>query len=85
MRFLGGFLATSSKGVDHDKSKSDCSSVINMREESDISSSVSERIPTDTIVDVKKRNKEWSCIQFNGKTGYIMNRFLVFGEKDGKD
>ena len=61
---------------------SDCSSMINMRMKSKTDSPIAERIPVGTYVEVSKRNKDWSNINYNGKTGYIMNQFLVFGEKE---
>ena len=57
-----------------------CTSMINMRSKSNSNSSIVERISVGTIVDIKKRNKVWSVVEYNGKSGYIMNQFLVFGE-----
>lgn len=59
---------------------SDCSSVINMRRLPDVNSEIEDRILVGTIVDVNIRDKEWSNITVNDKTGYMMNIFLVFGE-----
>jgi len=60
---------------------SDISSIINMREKSDTESHVVERVPVGTYIEVVRRNKIWSNVRYNGKTGHIMNQFLVYGEK----
>ena len=59
---------------------SDCTSMINIREKSNVSSPIVARVAVGSIVQIKKQNKEWSIVSHNGKTGYVMNQFLVFGE-----
>ena len=60
---------------------SDCNSMINIRTEAKNNSQIVERIPIDTIVPVSQRGKKWSIVEYNGVSGYISNRFLVFGEE----
>ena len=63
---------------------SDFGSILNMRSNSDVKSEIIDRIEVGEYVEVQRRNKEWSVIKHNGKSGYLMNQFLVFGEKDGR-
>lgn len=59
---------------------SDCSSMVIMREKTDISSKNVCRLPVGTIVMAKKINLDWSQVQSDSNVGYIMNHFLVYGE-----
>lgn len=56
--------------------------IVNIRSEANTSSPVIERIRKGMIVDVVDRGEEWSQILFDEKTGYVINQFIVFGEKD---
>lgn len=60
---------------------SDCSSMINIRKEAKMDAEIVNRIPVDTIVNVLQRGKKWSIIECDGESGFISNRFLVFGEE----
>ena len=59
---------------------SDCSSMVIVREGMDVSSQNICRVPVGTIVKAIKVNSDWSKIQSDKNIGFVMNRFLVYGE-----
>lgn len=63
---------------------SDFGSMLNIRSKPNVSSKIVDRIEVGTIVEVKKYGLTWSTIIHNGKTGNIMNSFLVFGDEENK-
>ena len=49
---------------------------LNMRREASTSSSVLAQIKNGTKLEVEKIDDTWSKTTYNGKTGYVMNKFL---------
>ena len=50
---------------------------LNMRREASTSSAVLATIKNGTKLEVEKIDNTWSKTTFNGKTGYVMNKFLA--------
>ena len=50
---------------------------LNMRRDASTSSAVLAQIKNGTQLEVEKINDSWSKVTFNGKIGYVMNKFLV--------
>ena len=53
---------------------------VNMRAKPSTSASLICRVPNGSTVDVIGQDGEWSNIRYNGKTGWMMSKFLVSGE-----
>lgn len=49
---------------------------LNMRAEPSSNAKVLARIPYGTELEVKQTTSEWSQTIYDGKTGYVMNKFL---------
>jgi hypothetical protein len=47
--------------------------------ERDVSSAPIARIPAGTLIDLVRRDKVWSMVSFDGKTGYLLSNLLVGG------
>lgn len=58
-------------------------STVNMRSGPSTSNGVVVRVATGQIVDVTSVSGDWSAITWNGKSGYMMNEYLV--KVDGSD
>ena len=56
---------------------------VNMRESPSSSSKVLAQIAVGQIIDVTSAASDWSTIVWNGKTGYMMSKFLT--KVDGSD
>ena len=51
---------------------------LNLREQPNTSSAILEELSNGTQVRVKLHSAVWSMVQYDGKTGYLMNKFLDF-------
>lgn len=49
---------------------------LNMRAAPSSSSTVLTQIPYGTVLETEFTSDEWSKVTYNGKTGYVMNKFL---------
>lgn len=49
---------------------------LNLRETASITAKVLGQFPTGTLVEITERGDEWHKVEVNGKTGYMMARFL---------
>lgn len=77
----GGFVPVSEKATVH----ADQGSSVNLREKPSTASALVARVPVGTVVDVTEKGDSWSKIKYNGKTGYMMNQFLIYGEYNPSD
>lgn len=57
-------------------------STVNLRERPDIKSRVVEQVAIHSSVDVKDAGAEWSSVSHQGKSGYMMTKFLKFNTGD---
>lgn len=55
---------------------------LNLRKSASKSAKILATIPRNTVIDVLERGKTWSQVKYNGKTGFVMNEFLTFGESE---
>lgn len=53
---------------------------VNMRSQPNTSASIVMRVPIGTIVDVYEKGTEWCKVKLDGKSGYMMTKFLDFGD-----
>ena len=61
-------------------------STVNIRKNQDKGSALVDRVPVGEKVTLEHLGEEWSRIEYKGKTGYIMTKFLIVGEvTPGKD
>lgn len=58
---------------------------VNMRIAPNKASSIVAQVPVGTIVDVYEKDTEWCKIGYKGGTGYMMTKFLDFGEQPSTD
>ena len=56
--------------------KTDNHGVLNMRAEPSTSSTILARIPYGTEVPAEKIDDTWAKVRYNGKEGYVMQKFL---------
>ena len=55
---------------------------VNLRARPSTTSRLIERVPCGETVEVLNRADDWSKVKWNGLTGYMMTRFLIFEEPD---
>jgi len=55
---------------------------LNMRKSDSKSAAIITTIPRNTVITVLSRGENWSQVRYKGKTGYVMNDFLTFGESE---
>ena len=55
---------------------------LNLRKSASKSAAILTTIPRNTVITVLERGSTWSQVKYNGKTGYVMNEFLTFGESE---
>lgn len=55
-------------------------STVNLRKSRSTSSPLVDRIPIGETVSVEKYRDDWCAVRWKGKAGYIMTKFLIFGE-----
>ena len=55
-------------------------STVNIRKNQDKTSPLVDRVPVGEKVTLEHYGEEWSRVEYNGKTGYIMTKFLIIGE-----
>lgn len=55
-------------------------SSVNFRKQPNTSAALLDQIPVGKQVEVSEKGPEWSLCEWRGKTGYIMTKFLIFGE-----
>ena len=55
---------------------------LNLRESASLSARVLGQYPTGTLVEIVSRGDEWHAVEVNGKSGYMMARFLNTAEKN---
>ena len=53
---------------------------LNLRETASLSAKVLGQFPTGTLVEITRRGDEWHQVEVDGKTGYMMAKFLNDGE-----
>ena len=53
---------------------------LNLRETASLSAKVLGQFPTGTLVEITQRGDEWHQVEVDGKTGYMMAKFLNDGE-----
>lgn len=51
---------------------------LNMRKTGSLKSDIIARIPNGAVVQIIDRGEEWSQVTYQGKTGFVVNTFLVF-------
>ena len=54
---------------------------LNLRETASLDAKVLGQYPTGTLVEIREKGNEWSKVTVNGKTGYMMTRYLSQSEK----
>lgn len=57
---------------------------LNLRKSASKSAKILTTIPRNTVITVIERGGTWSQVKYNGKTGFVMNEFLTFGESEEK-
>ncbi len=55
---------------------------LNLRQEASLTAKVLGQFPTGTLVEVVEDGKDWCKVQVNGKSGYMMTKYLTW---DGED
>ncbi|MBQ1946451.1 MAG: SH3 domain-containing protein [Clostridia bacterium] len=55
---------------------------LNLRKSASKSAKILTTIPRNTVITVIERGKTWSEVKYNGKTGFVMNEFLTFGDSE---
>ena len=55
---------------------------LNLRETASLNAKVLGQYPTGTLVEIREKGNEWSKVTVNGKTGYMMTRYLSQSEKN---
>ena len=55
------------------------SGTLNLRAEPYSGAPVLRQVPRGVQVQVLSRQNDWTCIEYNGLTGYVMTRYLTFG------
>lgn len=55
---------------------------LNLRKSASKSAQILTTIPRNSVVTVIERGDSWSQVKYNGKTGFVMNEFLTFGESE---
>ena len=55
---------------------------LNLRETASLDAKVLGQYPTGTLVEIREKGNEWSKVTVNGKTGYMMTRYLSQSEKN---
>jgi len=55
---------------------------LNMRKSASKNATIIKTIPRNTVITVLERGATWSKVTYGGKTGYVMNEFLTFGESE---
>ena len=65
----------------------DDATVLNLREAPDATSAVLDRVANGERLRVQRRQSEWTQVIYNGREGYLMNRYLSFwtGPDDALD
>lgn len=53
---------------------------VNFRKKPGTSAALADRIPVGEQVEVLEKGPAWSFCKWKGRTGYVMTRFLIFGE-----
>ena len=71
----GGGGKTVEKATVH----ADSGSTVNLRSSASTSASIVARVPVGSVVDVDDHGTTWCHLQYNGKSGYMMTQFLIFG------
>lgn len=61
--------------------KTDNKGVLNLRAEPSSKGKVLARIPYGTQLETSQLDANWSKVIYDGKTGYVMNKFLVVSLK----
>ena len=51
-----------------------------MRKKESIMSQVVARVPIGATIDVTSRGDEWCAVRYDGKSGYMMTKFIQFGD-----
>jgi len=59
--------------------------MLNLRQAPNPESAVLDTVPNGTEVKVLLRSAEWTMVEWNGNTGYVMNRYLAFADAAGED
>lgn len=54
---------------------------VNLRAKPSTASTVIARVPIGTVVDVIENGSDWTHIRYNNQTGYMMTKFLKFGDE----
>ena len=55
---------------------------LNLRKSASKNAKILTTIPRNTVITVIERGKTWSEVKYNGKTGFVMNEFLTFGDSE---
>lgn len=55
---------------------------LNLRKSASKTAKILTTIPRNTVITVIERGKTWSEVKYNGKTGFVMNEFLTFGDSE---
>ena len=55
---------------------------LNLRETASLDAKVLGQYPTGTLVEIHEKGNEWSKVTVNGKSGYMMTRYLSNSEKN---
>ena len=55
---------------------------LNLRETASLDAKVLGQYPTGTLVEIHEKGNEWSKVTVNGKSGYMMTRYLSDSEKN---
>ena len=53
-------------------------STVNMRKSASIVSALVKQVPIGSTINVTQRGSDWCAVEYGGKTGYMMTKFLVF-------
>ena len=61
----------------------DNNSPINMRVRKSTGAQMAEQIPQGEIVEAEDNGDGWSWVHWNGKAGYVLNRFLKAADAGG--
>ena len=51
---------------------------LNLREQPNTDSEIEDMLPNGTQVTVRQHDSEWSLVDYNGTSGYLLNQYLEF-------
>ncbi len=57
-------------------------SFVNMRKKESTLSLIVTRVPIGSTIEVTSRGDEWCAVKYDGKSGYMMTKFIRFGQAD---